>query len=88
MQELSYSDSVFLLDFIIQVWGEEKIFKNESTKAQLIDFEANIQNATENHFEEQKNLQFHLFRNIYLGRMFRFKAVYIVLDRSLFPSSR
>ena len=53
MQELSYSDSVFLLDFIIQVWGEEKIFKNESTKAQLIDFEANIQNAIENHhFEE------------------------------------
>ena len=53
MQELSYSDNMFLLDFIIQVWGEEKIFKNESTKAQLIDFEANIQNAIENHhFEE------------------------------------
>jgi hypothetical protein len=48
----TYSDSVYLLSFIIQVWGEERIFKNEFTETQRTEFKTNVQNAIENHFEE------------------------------------
>ena len=48
----TYSDTVYLLRFMIHVRGEERIFQNEFIEEERIEFEANIQKAIKNHFEE------------------------------------
>jgi len=50
----TYSDSVYLLRFMIHVRGERSRFKDTFTEAECIELEANIQKALNNHFVGKK----------------------------------